>query len=151
MHHHPSRLDLASYPHRFDIVARFADIDPQWHLNNVKIAEYYQEGRVSFHRALKQQFDIERGRGSRTLVAHQSMDYLSEIAYPGSVNVGVGVLRIGTTSYTLGLALQQNNRCVGLATAVLVHANAEGPAPLAARWRDILQSKLLPEEAQQPR
>jgi acyl-CoA thioester hydrolase len=47
----PKRFELAIYPHKLEISARFADMDPQWHLNNVRIAEYYQEGRVSFNQA----------------------------------------------------------------------------------------------------
>jgi acyl-CoA thioester hydrolase len=144
---HPLRLELNSYPHRFDIVARFADIDLQRHLNNARIAEFYQEGRVSFHRWLKDEFNLEREFEQRTLVAHQSMDYLGEAAYPGTVTMGVGVLRVGSTSYTLGLSMHQHGKCVGLSATVLVQANKEGPVPLSARWREILQSKLLPEAA----
>jgi acyl-CoA thioester hydrolase len=144
---HPLRLDLASYPHRFDIVARFADIDLQRHLNNARIAEFYQEGRVSFHRALKEEFGWEREFEQRTLVAHQSMDYLGEAAYPGTVTMGVGVLRIGNSSYTLGLSMHQHGKCVGLSATVLVQANKEGPVPLSESLRKVLATKLLPEGA----
>lgn len=143
----PRRLDLGVYPHRFQVATRFSDVDPQWHLNNVRLMEYYQEARVLFHNALKKEFDITRAEGTRTLVAHMSVDYLDEVRYPGEVTLGVGVLRIGTTSYSLGLGLFQNDRCAGIAVAVLVHANQSGTAPLPGPWREILQRKLLPEEA----
>ncbi len=143
----PRRLELATYPHTFEITTRFADVDPQWHLNNVRIAEYYQEGRVSFHAAMKVEFNLERERGSRTLVAHQSIDYLGEVAYPGTVTIGVGIARVGSTSYTIALGMFQNGRCVGISDAVLVHATKEGPAPLPDRQREVLSLKLLPQDA----
>ncbi|HVF16811.1 MAG TPA: hypothetical protein VNA21_07855, partial [Steroidobacteraceae bacterium] len=74
MKHNPLRLQLDTYPHRTEISLRFADIDPQWHLNNVRVGEYYQEGRVAFFRYLHRERGYERAQGSRTLVVHQSID-----------------------------------------------------------------------------
>jgi acyl-CoA thioester hydrolase len=136
---------LDTYPYRLELVARFGDVDPQWHLNNARLTEYYQEGRVSFHRALKAEFNYERVKGSRTLVAHQAVDYLGEVAYPGSVKLGVGVAHLGNSSYSLALGMFQLDRCVGVSLAVLVNADSHGPAPLPPRLREILQTKLLPE------
>ena len=145
----PKRFDLAIYPHQLEITARFADVDPQWHLNNVRIAEYYQEGRVSFNHALRLESQIERERGSRTLVARQSMDYLAEVEYPGLITIGVGVARVGGASFSLAMGMFQKGRCVGVSDAVLVHANKEGPARLPERLREVLSTKLLPEDARE--
>lgn len=81
------------------------------------------------------------------LVAHQSVDYLAEVSYPGVVTLGVGVQRIGNSSYSLGLAMFQNHRCVGTSTTVLVYSSKEGPTALPAHLREILHSRLLPEGA----
>jgi acyl-CoA thioester hydrolase len=143
----PHRCNLSIYPHRIEIAARFSDIDPQWHLNNVRLAEYYQEGRVSFHRSLKHEFDLERVHGTRTLVAHQSIDYLGEVRYPGSVTLGVGIAHVGTSSYSLGLAMFQQDNCIGLSMAVMVHADQRGPTPLPLHLRQILSNRLLPIDA----
>ena len=145
----PRRFDLAIYPLKLEVSARFADIDPQWHLNNVRIAEFYQEGRVSFNHALRDEFQLEREHGSRTLVARQSMDYLAEVEWPGLITIGVGVSRIGGASFSLALALFQKGRCAGISDAVLVHANKEGPARLPVRLREVLSTKLLPEDARE--
>jgi acyl-CoA thioester hydrolase len=145
----PRRLERAAYPHTVDVQARFADVDPQWHLNNVRIAEFYQEGRISFNRALAMEHSLQREKGQRILVARQSLDYLAEVEWPGVVTVGVGVTRIGGASFALGLALFQNGRCVGISDATLVYATKEGPARLPERLREVLASKLLPEDARQ--
>jgi len=145
----PRRFDLGVYPHKVDLHTRFADVDPQWHLNNVRIAEFYQEGRISFNRALSEEFHLERERGHRILVARQSMDYLAEVEWPGVITVAVGVSRLGGASFSLGLALFQKNKCVGISDATLVHATRDGPTRLPERLREVLASKLLPEDARE--
>jgi acyl-CoA thioester hydrolase len=143
----PRRFDLSIYPHRVELNARFADLDPQWHLNNVRIAEFYQEGRVSFNRALRKEFDLEREPGHRTLVARQSIDYLAEVEWPGTIIVTAGISRIGGASFAIALGLFQNGKCLGISDATLVHATKQGPARLPDRFREVLASKLLPEDA----
>jgi acyl-CoA thioester hydrolase len=137
-----SRRVLATYPVHVDILTRYSDIDPQHHINNVAVAEFYQESRLGFHRALNAMF-WERPHGARTLVARHEMDYLAEITYPGTVIVGVGVVRIGNSSYTLGSGMFQNDACVGVASTVLVHADANGPAPLPPAMREVLEKHKL--------
>lgn len=143
----PRRLDLGIYPYHVQIETRFADVDPLWHVNNVKIAEYYQEARVSFDAALRNEIDSERAADSHTVVAHLSIDYLHEVKYPGAVMLGVGVGHLGNSSYSVMLAMFQHDRCVGLGTTVLVHASSGSPEALPDRWREVLQKKLLPQDA----
>ena len=47
MRHNPRRLQLELYPYRTEITLRFADLDSQAHVNNVRITEYYQEARLA--------------------------------------------------------------------------------------------------------
>jgi acyl-CoA thioester hydrolase len=143
----PGRLDLKIYPHRVDITARFADIDPLWHLNNVRIMELYQEARISFNGVYAREIDPESTRGRRVVVARQSIDYLGEVKWPALITIGVGVSRVGTTSYSLALAMFHKDKCVGVSDAVLVHALDQGPAPIPQALRDALSKKMLPESA----
>jgi acyl-CoA thioesterase FadM len=142
----PGRLHPQIYPYKVDIPARFADIDPQWHLNNVRIAEFYQEARISFNHALSQEFDIEHDRDRRVLVAHQSIDYLGEVQWPGVLSVGIGVSHVGGSSFSFGLAMFQANRCVGISDVVLVYATQQGPAQVPVRLREVLIRKMLRSE-----
>lgn len=144
MKHNPLRLQLPTYPHRTEITLRFADIDPQWHLNNVRVGEYYQEARVSFFRHLSKDLGYERAAGSRTLVVHQSIDYLSEVTYPGSILVGIGVSRIGSSSWSLAMGMFKGETCVGLSATVLVYGLADGSAPIPPAFRALLERFLLP-------
>jgi acyl-CoA thioesterase FadM/gamma-glutamylcyclotransferase (GGCT)/AIG2-like uncharacterized protein YtfP len=139
----PARLDPLIYPYKIDIQARFADIDPQWHLNNVRIAEFYQEARISFNHSLSQQFDLEHDEDRRVLVVRQSIDYLGEVQWPGTLTVAIGVSHVGGSSFSFGLAMFQSTRCVGVSDTVLVYANREGPARIPDRLREVLTGEML--------
>jgi acyl-CoA thioesterase FadM len=139
----PDRLDPQIYPYTIDVPTRFADIDPQWHLNNVRIAEFYQEARISFNHALSQEFDLEHDRDRRVLVARQSIDYLGEVQWPGVLSLGIGVSHVGRSSFSFGLAMFQSARCVGVSDAVLVYGTRQGPAPVPDRLREVLTRKML--------
>jgi acyl-CoA thioesterase FadM/gamma-glutamylcyclotransferase (GGCT)/AIG2-like uncharacterized protein YtfP len=139
----PGRLDPLTYPYQIDIPARFADMDPQWHLNNVRIAEFYQEARISFNHALSKEFDLEHQRDRRVLVARQSIDYLGEVRWPGVLTVGIGVSHVGGSSFSFALAMFQASRCVGISDAVLVYATLQGPAQVPDRLREVLTAKSL--------
>jgi acyl-CoA thioester hydrolase len=140
----PLRLKLETYPRQTEISLRFADIDPQRHLNNVRVGEYYQEGRVAFFHYLHRERGYERAQGSRTLVVHQSIDYLSEVTYPGSITIGIGVSKVGTTSWSFAMGMFKDGRCAGLSTTVLVYGRREGPAPIPADYRSLLEQHLMP-------
>lgn len=144
MKHNPLRLKLDTYPYRIDVSLRFSDIDPQWHLNNVRVGEYYQEARVSFFRHLHNDFGYRRPHGARTLVAHQSIDYLDEVTYPGHATLGIGVSRVGSRSWSVSMGMFKDERCAGLSTTVLVYAEEGGPATLPVEYRTLLERFLLP-------
>jgi acyl-CoA thioester hydrolase len=141
---HSSRLELTAYPHKVEIQTRFADLDPLWHLNNVRLLEIYQEARTSFNLAIWEGLNLD-ARSHRLLVASQSLDYLHEVEWPGSVTLGVGIARLGTKSYALGLGMFQHGKCVGVSETVLVYATEAGSAPLPEKLRAALKTKMLPE------
>lgn len=132
----PHRLDPTRYPLEVRITARYADVDPLWHINNVAIAQYYEEARVAALTRMLGGARIPTPAGERILIAHQSIDYLLEASYPGTLAIGVGVLRLGNTSYTLGMGMFQDGRCVSVSDAVMVYADANGPARIPDRYRE---------------
>lgn len=143
----PLRLDLRIYPHKVDIQARYADVDPQWHLNNVRLVELYQEGRISFNRAISHEFALQHKPGRRMLVARQSIDYLLEVKWPGTITIGAGVTRVGGASFSLGLAMFQDGKCVGVSDAVHVYVLAQGPTRIPEGLREALERRMLPTTA----
>ena len=139
----PHRLEPSFYPLKVKILARYADVDPLWHINNVAIAQYYEEARVTAGARMFGGVRIPTAAGERVLVAHQSIDYLREAGYPGKLEVGIGVLKIGNTSYTYGMGMFQEGRCVSVSSAVMVFADDRGPARVPDQYRERLESWLL--------
>jgi len=142
-HVEPFRLDPDRYPLKVRVLARYADVDPLWHINNVAVAQYYEEARVSASMMMLGGKHIAGATGARILLAHQSIDYLREGTYPGALEVGVGVLRIGRSSYRYGMAMFQDGACISVSEAVLVYADAHGPAPLPGEYRERLEGCLI--------
>jgi acyl-CoA thioester hydrolase len=139
----PFRLDSDRYPLKVRILARYADVDPLWHINNVAIAQYYEEARVSTTMMVMGGRRVASPDGERILIAHQSIDYLREATYPGALEVGIGVLRIGRSSFRYGMAMFQDGACVSVSEAVLVYADAQGPAALPDEYRQRLEGWLI--------
>lgn len=143
VHIEPYRLDPERYPLKVRILARYADVDPLLHINNVAVAQYYEEARVSATMMMMGGKSIPAAGHERILIAHQSIDYLREGTYPGSLDVGVGVMRIGRTSYRYGMAMFQDGACTSVSEAVLVYADAHGPARLPEAYRRQLEAWLI--------
>jgi acyl-CoA thioester hydrolase len=133
-----ARRQRHHYPLWHEIPTRFGDLDPLGHVNNVAIAQLYEESRVWFARTLGLRADLHR-----VVLVAMTLHYVAETRYPEPVKVGIGVAGIGRTSYTLAHALYQGGQCVGLADSTLVHAPAAGASPLPAEFRSALETVRL--------
>ena len=129
------RRDPAAYPWSVEVPTRFGDMDFNGHLNNVAIANLYEEGRVRFNQHLRSAFALGR---PRFLVARVEIDYLGEARYPAPATLVAASLDVGRTSWRIGLGLFQNGTCHGLCDTVMVHRGDAGPAPLPDALRAAL-------------
>ncbi|QMW22579.1 acyl-CoA thioesterase [Sandaracinobacteroides saxicola] len=126
------RLAVESWAWQLLVPTRFADMDPNRHLNNTAIARLCEEGRVRFHWHLRKAHPAIGH--PHFLVAHVGVDYLAEGHYPHDVTLGLAVTRVGSSSYTIAQGLFQVRqgalRAFALAESVLVHRD-EAMRPLA--------------------
>jgi acyl-CoA thioester hydrolase len=122
---------------------RFGDLDPLRHLNNVAVAQLYEEARVRFLDGSGVRERLEPKHWF--VIAELTVQYLAEGFYPDPVELGTGVLRVGGASFTLVHALFQNGRCIGSCDSVLVHVNREegGARPLPDAARAVLREHSL--------
>jgi acyl-CoA thioester hydrolase len=126
----PARQVLTNYPHRFTNRVLFADMDGFRHLNNVAIARFFEEGRAAL---LIEAFELKMlpdPIGPAILVASFTIDYLAQAYYPGTVEVGSAILRVGTSSVQMAHAAFQAGKCFAVANGVLVKTVADRAAPL---------------------
>jgi len=137
------RHDPAAYPFAVTLEMRYGDMDVWRHLNNVAAARFYEEGRIRFMDCVRRSNADYAGRRFRLMVAHTAIDYLAEGHYPHPITVHVGIVALGNSSYRVGEALFQQDRCIGLADVVLTHIGESGPAPLPPIMRSTLEPFLL--------
>lgn len=128
-------LDPARYPYAHTITTRFADIDPNQHLNNVALAAMMEDARVRFNLALGSAIRIgER----RAMVASVAMEYLSEGHFPDPVTVHCAVEKVGNSSWSVIQLLVQNGQPVAFARSALVAIADDRPTPIAEDYRAVL-------------
>jgi acyl-CoA thioester hydrolase len=125
--------DSATFPHRVTVATRFDDLDLQGHVNNAAAMVMLQEARVMFNNAAGLAKQMEGGL--RMMVAAIQVEFSSELHHPGEVDVRNGVLKVGTTSFTIAQVAEQNGRGAIYAQIVLVTANASGPVAMPAGMR----------------
>lgn len=131
----PFRLSRAAYPYFRTVPARFGDMDEEGHLNNVALAGFYEEARVSF---LRHHLSAKDGHDFRFVIANMNISYLAEAHYPGDYDIGVGVSRVGNSSFGLGAGLFLGDACLGVMDTVQVVIVEDKPSAIPQRLRDAL-------------
>lgn len=115
----PALLDPAAYPHLCEVTTRFADLDPNQHINNVAMAAIIEDARLRFHMASG--FAKAIPAEAQIMVVSLTIDYLAQAYYPHPLQVHSGVSSLGERSLRLRHLLTQNGRAVALAEATMVH------------------------------
>ncbi|MEY3572985.1 MAG: hypothetical protein RJA77_900 [Pseudomonadota bacterium] len=114
--------DLASFPIRSQDKLRYGDTDRQGHVNNAVFSTFLETGRVEM---LQTQTEPILDPGCSFVIASLQLDYLNEVTWPGIVEIGTGVERVGSASVTLLQAVFQHGLCVANGKTVVVQVNNE--------------------------
>ncbi len=139
----PFELELERYPFTLEIPTRFGDMDINAHINNVAIDRLFEEARVRFGSFSRGHSLNELRQQARFVTASTLINYLQEIFYPDPVEVGVGITRLGTSSYSLGCLMRQREKPVAHCRTVLVRSENGAASPLPDSIREALQSQLI--------
>lgn len=123
-------------------VLRYNDLDPNGHVNNVATCMFLEDGRVSFRREHYTGLveDILTG----FVLARYTIEYHRPLHYPGSVDIGTAIVRIGRSSYSFGQGVFQDQNCVATAEAVQVRIDPNTGKSMALddKFKGLLQSLL---------
>lgn len=134
-------------PARYEIPLplRWSDQDLLGHVNNATIVTLAEEARVRFHSEAGQVSggDAENAR----VVARQTIDYHAPAMYGPELTMHVGVVRLGSSSYTLRQQGHQEGRAVFTADSVIVTLGEDGRSrPLTDVERKALGQWTWPED-----
>lgn len=131
----------ADYRHFTRIATRWADNDAYGHVNNTVYYEWFD---TAVNQWLIGQGLLDIAHGDPIgLVVETSCTYFAPLAFPGDVEVGIAVDRIGSSSvaYRLGVFAAGSDEAAaqGHFTHVYVGRDSRRPVPLPEAWRTKLE------------
>jgi acyl-CoA thioester hydrolase len=130
-------LYQAFYP----ITTRWADNDTYGHVNNVTYYSYFdsavnryliEEGKMDIHASPIVAF-----------VVNSQCHYLSPIAYPDAIEVGIYVKKLGNSSVTYGVAIFKSGEKKAVAYGDFVHVFVEREHNRSVSIPDNIRSALM--------
>jgi len=138
----PNRLGRESYRWFMTIATRWADNDAYGHVNNTV---YYQWFDTAVNQWLVEAglLDIEEG-DPIGLVVETGCSYFAPLTFPGDVEVGIAIERLGESSVTYRIGVfgagKAEASAQGHFTHVYVGREGRRPAPLPGEWRPKLET-----------
>lgn len=131
----PTRLDstpqLEDFPYRLSDNVRFADLDPNQHVNNAVYATYFETGRVTL---MKDRAYGLMPEGLAWIMVRLDIHFRAELRWPNRIELGLGVARFGRTSVSFDQVVFSQGKCIASAQAVtvLIEEKTRKPTPLTA-------------------
>jgi acyl-CoA thioester hydrolase len=114
------QLTITAFPFvTFDKV-RYGDTDRQGHVNNAVFATFFETGRVEMLYQPSHEFLC---KDCSFVVAKSTLDLLAEIHWPGQVDIGTGITRIGNSSLVIAANLYQHGQLVATSETIVVQVN----------------------------
>jgi len=106
-----------TFHHWTPVIIRYSDQDAMAHVNNTALATYIEAARTAFIYELIQR---SRAEGMEFILARLLIDYRRELHYPGKLDVGARLIRVGTKSITTGYGVFKGEDCFATSECVNV-------------------------------
>jgi acyl-CoA thioester hydrolase len=138
----PDRRGRDAYRWFMTIATRWADNDAYGHVNNTV---YYQWFDTAVNAWLIEAGLLDIGNGGPIgLVVETGCSYLAPLSFPGEVEVGIAVERLGTSSVTYRIGVfgagHSEPSAQGHFTHVYVGRESRRPERLPEAWRERLEA-----------
>jgi acyl-CoA thioester hydrolase len=130
---------LEDFPYRLSDNVRFADLDPNQHVNNAVYATYFETGRVTL---MKDRSYGLMPEGLGWIMVRIDIHFRAELHWPGKIELGLGLAKFGRTSVSFDQVVFSEGKCVASARAitVLIDEVTRKPVPLTPE----LKAKFAP-------
>jgi acyl-CoA thioester hydrolase len=135
-------LNLNDYPLKTYDKIRYRDTDRQGHVNNAVFSTFLETGRVEL--LYNPNMPLASSSGS-FVIANITLELLSEIKWPGVVDIGTAVVHVGNSSIQLVQGLFQIGKLAATAETVIVQMDEETrhSKSLSQETKDILSCYIL--------
>ena len=101
---------------------RYGDTDRQGHVNNAMFIRFFESIRTALlYNPLNPMHDMN----CSFVIADIHVKFINEINWPGNVDLGLRLIKIGNSSLIFEEAIFQNGILCGTATSVVVHISNE--------------------------
>ncbi len=116
-----------------DIEVQYRDLDPRRHVNHARYVSYLEQAKGKFFvEVLGTSLSV-----ANTAVRHLELDYRAPIEPDRTVQVSLGPVDPGDTSYTIQYEVTDGETVVATAETVSVLLDDDGrPRSLPEEWRD---------------
>lgn len=118
----PDLATISSYDFFEPVTLRYSDQDAMGHVNNVAYAAFFEAGRLGLFMGLMKTLGDAR---LNFVLANLSIDYLREMHFPGQLQVGGRLLRVGTKSIHTGYGVFLDSVCHATSSSVNVYFDPE--------------------------
>ena len=138
-----ARLDstprLEDFPYRLSDNVRFADLDPNEHVNNAVYASYFETSRVTLMKG--RSFGL-KPPGCSWMMVRLDIHFRAELRWPGTIELGLGIAKFGRTSVSFDQVVFSEGKCAASARSVMVMIDeaTRKPVPLTPE----IKAKLKP-------
>ncbi|WP_232330087.1 acyl-CoA thioesterase [Rhodococcus sp. BH4] len=139
----PARLSIDLYPIRRTSDSRFGDMDANAHLNNLALEAMHENARAVLNGRLFPGLYDPKIDTVRLVTSQNVVHFLVEAHWPARIDTGIGIGRIGRTSFVASSALFHNGQCTSLCDTVLVALGSDGPVALTSDVRSALEGLWL--------
>lgn len=130
-------MPLFHFHHPIEI--RYADLDPQGHVNNARFLTYFEQARVNYliHLGLfsREQSFLEIG----IIIAEATITFKAPVYFGTQSRVGVRISRLGTKSMTMEYEMTDDKGKVcatGSTVIVTFDYKTHVTIPIPAAWRE---------------
>jgi len=113
----PALPRLEDFQIRVTDNVRYGDMDRQGHVNNAVYPTYFETGRV------ERIYDPDYGflvEGCTTVIARIEIDFLKELRWPGTIEIGTAIAEIRRSSYVFSQAIFSKGECAARARSTMV-------------------------------
>jgi acyl-CoA thioester hydrolase len=113
-----TRLEYESFPMQSYDKVRYGDTDSQGHVNNAVFATFLETGRTEL--LYKSGIYKDKAIGPLFGLVSSNINLIAEINWPGTVEIGTGIKKIGRSSITFTHGLYQHGKMVAQAETITV-------------------------------
>ena len=141
-----TRTSFGNWTHH---TIRYNDQDTLGHVNNAVYSTFFEAGRTSFIEPMMREVGAE-AKSLDFVLARVTIDFIAELSYPGAVDIGTHVLRLGNKSITFGNGIfnEGHDTCVATCEAVLVFFDLDTRTSVAppAALRAMIENSMIEAE-----